>query len=361
MDSDSKARPESAEAPGSAAPAGRAARPIFAFSTSDLPKAQQAEVWRAGNAPSLDIVFGDERLARAGFKAERQVIPFGSFVMTRVVAESQSVIRTQRHARRDGLDHWCVNLTTYGDRGFRWDRGDRCISVPAGQLHVQALDEAYQGSSVTTEWIGIFFARDSLPTLSAHLDATRDHPRTDALSRMLADYLAGLWAVLPTMTDEERARTAEASAVMMRACLSGGGDALAMAGPLLQEHQRARALAFIRRRLGSSRLTPQLVARALGISRSQLYRAFEPIGGVTQAIQAERLKAAGRLLSREAEGRSIREVAEAVGMFEPSSFSRMFRRHFGMTASEWRSMSRSAADGSCQARFRGFALADFLR
>lgn len=352
----------SSDSQGTAEPAAAAAPSrILAFSTRDLPEAQQAEAWRAGNAPSLDVLFDDDRPARAGFIAEREVIPFGPFVMTRVVADSATAIRTQRHARRDGLDHWCLNLTTRGDRRFRWDRGDRCMSVPAGQLHVQALDEAYWGFRENTEWIGVFFGRDSLPALSAHLDATRDHSRTDALSRILADHLARLWAILPALTPDERTRAAEATTAMIRACVCPTPDALAEAGPHLQDHQRARALSFIRRHLGSSRLTPQMVARAVGMSRSQLYRTFEPMGGVAHTIQEERLKAALRLLSKDTEARSIGGIAETVGIFDPSSFSRMFRRRFGVTAGEWRSTAHREEQAPDRHMPRGFGLADFLR
>jgi AraC-like DNA-binding protein len=331
----------------------------LAFSTRSLPMREQREAWRAGNAPSLDVIFEDERPSGAGFIAEREVVTFGPFVMTRVVADSATAIRRRAHAQRDGLDHWCLNLTTRGNRRFRWDRGDRCMSLPAGQLHVQALDEAYWGFRENTEWVGVFFARDSFPSLSVHLDATRDLPRADGLSRMLAGYLARLWKALPAMSAEERDRAAEATTAMVQACTTRTPDSLAMAGPILLDHQRARALSFIRRHLGSSRLTPAMVARALGISRSQIYRAFEPVGGVAGAIQEERLKAAGRLLLRGDERRSITEIAEAVGIVDLSSFSRQFRRTFGTTASVWRGEARARRDD--HGKPRGFGLADFLR
>jgi len=340
------------------APEASAAPSTLVFSTHALPTAHQADAWRAGNAPSLDVRFNEGAL---GFAAEREVISFGPFVMTRVVADSATAIRTRHHVRRDGLDHWCFNLTVRGDRRFRWDRGDRCLSVPAGQLHVQALDEAYWGFREHTEWIGVFFARDSLPGLSVHLDATRDHPRADARSRMLAEYLATLWPILPALAPEEHARVAEATTAMITACVCGTSDMMARAQPYLQAHQRARALAEIRRNLGSPRLTPQFVGRALGMSRSQLYRAFEPAGGVASTIQQERLKAAGRLLRQPDEARSIVDIGEAVGLFDPSSFTRLFRRNFGVTPTEWRRAPRSGGGVQDRKKTGGFGLADFLR
>ena len=101
--------------------------------------------------------------------------------------------------------------------------------------------------------------------------------------------------------------------------------------------------------------------RAVGASRSQLYRAFEPVGGVATAIQEERLKAAWRALSKDAGTRSVREIAETVGMFDPSSFSRTFRRTFGMTPTEWRSMHNDASKSTNAHAGEGFSLEALLR
>ncbi|MBS7810550.1 helix-turn-helix domain-containing protein [Roseococcus pinisoli] len=333
---------------------------VVTFSTRGLPRERQAESWRAGNATSLDLVFDADRRADCGFAADRDVVRFGSLVMTRIAIDSVTALRTRGHIQRDGLDHWCVNVTTRGDRRFRLDRHDRCISVPAGQLHVQSLDEAYRSFAEDIEWIGVFFPRDSLPALSVHLDATRDHPRNDALSRMLGDYLVRLWAILPTMTSDELSRAAEATMAVISAFLSATPDALTMAKEHLQSYQRARALSFIRRNLGSSQLSAEAIMLALGTTRTQLYRAFEPLGGVAQAIREERLKAAKILLSKTTEERTISEIAEALGMIDFSTFSRQFRRSFGVSPSE----VRNSAQVGCSVReatdIPRVSLADFL-
>jgi AraC-like DNA-binding protein len=330
--------------------------PLLAFSTAALPVAQQAEAWRAGNAPSLDVAFDKDRPAGKGFLGEREVMPFGPFIMTRVAAQSLTSLRTQRHARRDGLDHWCLNITTRGSRRFRLDRGDRCMTVPAGQVHIQALDEAYVSAGDDLEWIGVFFPRDSLSSLAAHLDTLRDGPRSGALAPLLARHLTMLWPLLPSMTPEERTRTADATAALIRASTASGG--LAAPGENLPAVHRALAMTFIRRHLGSSRLTPDAVARALGMSRSSLYRAFEPDSSVAHVIQEERLKLARRLLSKAEERRGVREIAESVGIYDPSSFSRMFRRRFGVTPTDMR--AAIAADGKGLRTAPRIALADFL-
>jgi AraC-like DNA-binding protein len=60
------------------------------------------------------------------------------------------------------------------------------------------------------------------------------------------------------------------------------------------------------------------------------------LGGVASYIQAERLRAARLALSDPADRRSVARIAESVGLFDTSSFSRMFRRAFGCSPQEMR-------------------------
>lgn len=85
----------------------------------------------------------------------------------------------------------------------------------------------------------------------------------------------------------------------------------------------------------SERLTAQVIADELYVSRSQLYNAFKNIRGtgVTETLRAERMKAACNLLcSGET---SMASVAHAVGYTRTSAFDEAFRRMFGCSPSQW--------------------------
>ena len=99
---------------------------------------------------------------------------------------------------------------------------------------------------------------------------------------------------------------------------------------------RSRVLALIRSQLGSVRLDPARLCQMAGMSRSQLYRLFEPDGGVARTIQRERLRAIRRILADPTDRRSLARIAEDLGMPDPSGFSRAFRQEFGMTPTEFR-------------------------
>lgn len=134
---------------------------------------------------------------------------------------------------------------------------------------------------------------------------------------------------------------AEATQAMIALAVApGAGAEQAISGPVAAA-QIMRLRALIRANLGSATFGPARLCRLAGISRSQLYRFFEMHGGVALCIQRERLAAAHRALSNPADPRSISEIAESVGLFDPSSFSRMFRRSYGISPRDLR-LSTSA-------------------
>lgn len=85
-------------------------------------------------------------------------------------------------------------------------------------------------------------------------------------------------------------------------------------------------------------LTTDDLARAVGWSPSSLHRAFVELFGCAPAayIRTQRLESAALLLIQRPELR-LADVAAATGFASPEVFCRGFVKHFGMTASVWRS------------------------
>ncbi|KQT86989.1 hypothetical protein ASG60_13805 [Methylobacterium sp. Leaf469] len=83
-------------------------------------------------------------------------------------------------------------------------------------------------------------------------------------------------------------------------------------------------------------LTAELIALRTGVSRSVLYRMFEPLGGVATRVRHRRLHPMRRALSRGDDVRSIREVAWTTGFTSASHANRSFREAFGMTPGKFR-------------------------
>ena len=81
-------------------------------------------------------------------------------------------------------------------------------------------------------------------------------------------------------------------------------------------------------------LTIDEVAHRIATSRRQLQRVFEEVGGVSfrEFLAQDRAERAAQLL---ADGMPVSEVARRTGYGHASHFARAFKRHHGMTPSEY--------------------------
>ncbi|CAA9469765.1 MAG: hypothetical protein AVDCRST_MAG67-99 [uncultured Solirubrobacteraceae bacterium] len=109
----------------------------------------------------------------------------------------------------------------------------------------------------------------------------------------------------------------------------GGGPA---DGVEFAPARRLRAQRFIAANLGDQHLSPDVVARAMSISRRALYASFADGEGVAAAIRTARLRRAHTLLADPTQRhRKIADIAAEVGIASPAHFSRLFRAEYGQT------------------------------
>lgn len=92
---------------------------------------------------------------------------------------------------------------------------------------------------------------------------------------------------------------------------------------------------FLEARLHDTNVSAEELSAEFNISRSQVFRLFEPEGGVASALTKRRMNRAAQTLAQAKPERGIvAKVAEANGYREQSHFNRAFRRHFGFRPSD---------------------------
>jgi AraC-like DNA-binding protein len=111
--------------------------------------------------------------------------------------------------------------------------------------------------------------------------------------------------------------------------------------PATAETLLERAKAHVARRLGSRDLTPEGVATALGVSRSQLYLLFRDSGGVSKYIWNQRLEHLHAALSTPSERRSLTELSLDFGFTSQAHLSSLFRKSYGEAPSRVRQRTRA--------------------
>ena len=103
---------------------------------------------------------------------------------------------------------------------------------------------------------------------------------------------------------------------------------------IAQDDPATLAMAYIRRH---AKEAPSVlaIAQAAGLSERQLRRRFQECYqcGIIDAINQVRLDEARRLLLMQ---HSVSAAAQAVGIASPAMFSRLFKKAYGQTPSQWR-------------------------
>lgn len=311
------------------------AAPRVTMSTQDLPAHQQFESWRDQCVPYIDIVRPDSRPGD-GFAASGKALGFGSFMLYAASLPAYAHSRSAQRIRRDSLDHWMIAICR---RGLQRQRsGDDVITFRPGVPYVLSMARAFEAEREGADfgWLALYVARDAVGHLEPALGAMLYRPIEGATGRLLANHLASIEEGMDGLRTADLPHVAEATRALLAAALAPASDAAAAGQPQVEQLQLARVRRIIRENIGAATLRPGRLSALAGISRSQLYRLFEPLGGVARHIQGERLRHARRLLCDPAERRDISRIAESAGFFDPSSFSRAFRREFACTPREMR-------------------------
>jgi AraC-like DNA-binding protein len=130
-------------------------------------------------------------------------------------------------------------------------------------------------------------------------------------------------------------------------------DALLGYGPTLTRPASLGAMQqFLMTRLHGD-VGVEALCRHFHVSRSTVYRLFEPLGGVRQFINGARLERCyGELREADPQRVKIADIAAAWGFTDASSFSRRFRSRFGVSPSE---VLGTALDQSEDAAVRAYS------
>lgn len=240
-------------------------------------------------------------------------------------------------ARADGhLYAACVNL----DGNARIKRRGEELELRRGDVfitdsrHEFAFDLGrpwrHLVLSMPTEWI------DSRLPAAETIGGivVRDHP----LLRLWANYLADGYSMASDFTPPAAALFARHSIELLAQAL----EELHCNQPTRSDAWRAamfqRACQIIALRLGESNLTPDDIARDLGLSTRSLSRMFAAHNEtVMRRVFDERVRQAMKLLAApENSHRSITRIAFSCGFNDSSHFGRVFLQRTQMSPSQWR-------------------------
>jgi len=307
------------------------------FATQPLGPRDQFEAWRQWFAPVFDVV--PKNGFYSEFPAEVHVWRLGGLAMSRTSAPPVDVVRTKRHLRHEPVDHWIISYCARGAHSAV--TAGTVLEVPARVPYLWSLGQEFLHERTHADRVQFILARDAFQDIAPLLDAACGSTLDTPLGHLLGDYMIALENRLPALTQAELPQLGSAVGAMVAAAVAPSAERVAIARRQIDVGRKERVRQAVRKHLRTPTFSPTILCRLVGMSRSNLYRLFEDMGGVAGYIRRERLLEAHAVLTDPAATQPVSAVAEDLCFTDASSFGRAFKREFGHSPGEVRSAARA--------------------
>ncbi len=296
------------------------------FSTETSDPADRFEAWRGIVGLTHEIDSPVEI-----FQARVSSTLLGDMIASQMWSSPQSVARSSRRIRRDGLDHVTLHLTT---AAFDVEMGESRFHVPAGGITVNTLARPFRRSVAPEHGsLVLSLARDLVAAVLPDPEVFHGQVLRDGFGPLLAEHMRTVVQHGHRVEPAAMPGLARATAQLLSAALEPSRARLDASQAARDAAAAVRCKRYIEAHLRSPELGVDTICRQVGLSRAVLYRLFAEHGGVLAYIQGRRLDAARKTLLTMEKPR-VTEVAYAFGFTNTSAFSRAFRQAFGTSPSE---------------------------
>jgi AraC-like DNA-binding protein len=244
-------------------------------------------------------------------------------------------IRGAKRAARNGFDHFTAQIAAGGDMLVATGDGERRLA--RGEIALIDMRRPMATETRDARIVTLSIPRRRMEDAAHDVDRLHGAVLPRERAALLVDFVGSVLrrSAAPSRADGPRiARVmVELLAVGLQGQARDGASREAAADALCRE----RARRFIDENPAAD---PDAVAQALGRSRSALYRAFQPVGGVAAYIRGRRIARLRSLLADPTETRRIGELAYLCGFAGDSQCARAFRDEHGVSPAEFRAACR---------------------
>lgn len=266
--------------------------------------------------------------------------------------------RDRARVRRDGFDHFTLHYLRSGT--FYGGALDAERRLAPGEIILFDLTRPQRTRLESARYVTVSLSRELVEAAAPEVSRFHGQVLPEAVSGLLGDLMGSLARRAAATTPDTAASTALALTELLAGALGQVRPDGEVSGTLISDLRRRRAEAFIDARLNDPSLDVSMVARGSGLSRSALYRLFEPTGGVAQHILTRRLERLSAALRSPRETRSITTLTLDHGFVSESHCSRAFRSTFGLPPGRYRAEMRLPRAGALNEPHPGESAASLL-
>ena len=308
-------------------PASRSGPVSVAWSLSSDGRPDAFEGYRQSIADLYDV--SDVAAAGAtGFSSRTIAYRFGTSSIGRGRSVAQTLTRGPEQIGRSGIDHISVIVNGTATVG---DCDGRNVVAAAGAVQFRDLSRPSASRSQGIDVLNLMVPRSSLPSWMAGRGL---HglvlPAASAGERLVSSHLRTLLDVAADLSEDEGVAAIEATFIIAERFLGQAGTVTPLQTEAIHRTIRQRAMRLVDVQLSQGPIETAWIARALGVSRSSLYRAFETTGGVQACVLSRRLDRA-YVAIRMHHGMlpPLADIALQHGFASQATFVRAFRERFG--------------------------------
>ena len=306
---------------------------LLHFDTAHFEPDQRFEAWQQNIGVFFDLSSADGEIPDGNIHAQIDACNLGETVFGVTRSESQLFERDARRVAHDDMDHILVQLFLQGG-----GLADSDETISAGDMLIIDLDQPHAMLNTDFENLTMVLPRElqsSLSKLLTPLHGKRlsaDHP----MVRFMGGHMQALWQAVPDMNLTQAGGALQGTLGLMEGWLSQEGRLSEDHHPEVSSALSKAIRRYIEVHLTDS-LTPEGLAATFRISRSQIYRIFEPFDGVARYVWDRRMLRSLRMLTQPVFSHlSVGTIAFECGFASESHFGRAFRARFGKTPGQLR-------------------------
>lgn len=267
---------------------------------------------------------------------------FGSLFVVSCNGRGAVVHRGEKRVKQDHERTLMLSLVTSGRSVFR--QNNIVSDAGSGDVVAYSSTQPYSATfdNVAKHTYMVDYTAIGLPDDIVEARLGRALNGGHLLGRIVSRFLADLGDRAVYLPDADRRALEQPTLDLLRALLSSTAGDESRARDPLHASLGVRIVQYLKMHLKDPTLTMARVAHEHHISERYAYLILSRSGiSLADWLRTERLAGGARDLARvDGEPESIAAVAHRWGFPDHANFTRAFRRHYGMSPSEWRRLHR---------------------
>lgn len=285
------------------------------------------------------------------FSARASITFLPDVLLSRTVNTAARFERDHRTIARSGIDD--ILVLAYLSGAFSFEVDGSAHVVESNEIAFFDLTRPFSIQSEQVDNISLHVSRRRLAELMPSMTDIHGFVlRRGATREMLLTHMRACHEMAPQITTAESSSFSDAILPLVAGGLQHAKRQASGSTAHVGLASLTDVTSFIEDQLTRVDLGPDDLTRAFGLSRATLYRLFEPLGGVAAYILDRRLNRALQAITAPHSAHlRLKQLAHAVGFAHPTSFTRAFKKRFGMPPHEVRAL-RSYPDEVQSAAWR---------